>query len=205
MIEGFSRRLVAKYSADLDKEAAELLNIIRTNTNRMQNLIDDELVFARLGKQQIKKSVIDLAVLAKQGFQQLLDQAPERNLQLIFHDLPMAQGEPNLINQVIMNLLTNAVKYFKPSRTTVIEIGGRTASSENIYYIKDNGIGFDERYAQKIFEVFERLHSADAYEGGGIGLAIVKRIIEAHGGRVWAEGRVNQGATFYFTLPVNGI
>lgn len=189
-IEGFSRRLVAKHSAKLDTEGIR----------------HDLLAFSRLGQQQIKRSIIDLSVLAKQVFQQFLVQAPERDLQLTINDndMPPALGDPNLINQVMVNLLANAVKYTRPGKTAVIEVGGRTEGSENVYYVKDNGIGFDERYAHKIFAVFERLHSADEYEGTGIGLAIVKRIIERHGGRVWAEGKVGEGATFYFALPKNG-
>ena len=200
-IEGFSRRLVAKHSAKLDTEAIRLLNIVCTNAKRMDHLINDLLAFSRLGQQQIRKSIIDLSVLAKQVFQQLLIQAPERDLQLTVNDLPPALGDPNLINQVMVNLLANAVKYTRTGKTAVIEVGGRTEGSETVYYVKDNGIGFDERYAHKIFGTFERLHSADEYEGTGIGLAIVKRIIERHGGRVWAEGKVNEGATFYFALP----
>ena len=200
-IEGFSRMLVARHSANFDTEAIRLLNIVCTNTKRMDHLINDLLAFSRLGQQKIRKSIIDLSILAKKVFQQFLDQAPEGDLQLTVNDLPPALGDPNLINQVMVNLLANAVKYTRPGKTAVIEVGGRAEGSETVYYIKDNGIGFDERYAHKIFGVFERLHSADEYEGTGIGLAIVKRIIERHAGRVWAEGKLNKGATFYFSLP----
>jgi signal transduction histidine kinase len=200
-IEGFSRMLVAKHSAKLDPEGIRLLNIICTNTKRMDQLINDLLTFSRLGQKQIRKSIIDLSVLAKQAFQQFIDQEPERDLQLIVNELSPAVGDPNLINQVMVNLLANSIKYARPGKTAVIEVGGRTEGSETVYYVKDNGIGFDECYAHKIFGVFERLHSADEYEGTGVGLAIVKRIIERHGGRVWAEGKVGEGATFYFALP----
>ena len=203
-IEGFSRRLVAKHAANLDTEGIRLLNVVCTNTKRMNQLIDDLLAFSRLGQQQIRKSVIDLSVLTKHIFQQFLDQAPERDLQLTVNDLPLVLGDPNLIKQVMVNLLANAIKYTRPGKPAVIEVGGRSEGSETFYYIKDNGIGFDERYAHKIFGTFERLHSADEYEGTGIGLAIVKRIIERHGGRVWAEGKLNDGATFYFALPKLG-
>lgn len=203
-IEGFSRMLVAKHSAKLDTEGIRLLNVVCSNTKRMDHLINDLLAFSRLGQQQIRNSIIDLSVLAKQIFQQFLDQAPERDLHLNVNDLPPVLGDPNLIRQVMVNLLANAVKYTNTEKTAVIEVGGHTEGSEAVYYVKDNGIGFDERYAHEIFDVFKRLHSADEYEGTGIGLAIVKRIIERHGGRVWAEGKVDQGATFYFTLPKNG-
>jgi signal transduction histidine kinase len=204
VIEGFSQRIVAKHSAKLDSDGIRMLNAVCTNTKRMNNLIDDLLAFSHLGQQRIRKSIINLSVLAKQVFQQFLVQAPERDLQLTVNDMPPALGDPNLINQVMVNLLGNAVKYTKPGKTAVIEVGGRTEGSETVYYVMDNGIGFDERYAQKIFGVFERLHSVGEYEGTGVGLAIVKRIIERHGGRVWAEGKVNEGATFYFSLPKNG-
>jgi signal transduction histidine kinase len=204
VIEGFSQRIVAKHSAKLDSDGIRMLNAVCTNTKRMNNLIDDLLAFSHLGQQRIRKSIINLSVLAKQVFQQFLVQAPERDLQLTVNDMPPALGDPNLINQVMVNLLGNAVKYTKPGKTAVIEVGGRTEGSETVYYVMDNGIGFDERYAQKIFGVFERLHSVGEYEGTGVGLAIVKRIIERHGGRVWAEGKVNEGATFYFSLHKNG-
>jgi len=204
VIEGFSQRIVAKHSAKLDADVIRMLNVVCTNTKRMHYLIDDLLAFSLLGQQQIRKSIIDLSFLARQVFQQFLVQAPERDLQLTVNDMPPALGDPNLISQVMVNLLANAVKYTRPGKTAVIEVGGQTEGSETVYYVMDNGIGFDERYARKIFDVFERLHSVGEYEGTGVGLAIVKRIIERHGGRVWAEGKVDKGATFYFSLPKNG-
>jgi len=135
---------------------------------------------------------------------QLQEQEPERNLRLTIHDLPKGWGDLSLINQVMMNLLSNAVKFTKSKETAVIEVGGRTEGKEGIYYVKDYGVGFDERYADKLFGAFQRLHSGAEYEGTGIGLAIVQRIIHRHGGRVWAEGKVGEGATFYFALPKNG-
>jgi signal transduction histidine kinase len=203
VIEGFSQRIVAKHSDKLNADVVRMLNVIGTNIKRMNYLIDDLLAFSRLGQQQISKSIINLSVLTKQVFQQFLAQAPEKDLQLTIHDLPPALGDPNLINQVMVNLLGNAVKYTRPGKTAVIEVGGQAEESQTVYYVMDNGIGFDERYAQKIFGVFERLHSAAEYEGTGVGLAIVKRIIERHGGRIWAEGKVGEGATFYFSLPKN--
>ncbi len=204
VIDGFSQRIVAKHSTKLDADVIRMLDFVCTNTKRMNSLIDDLLAFSRLGQQQIRKSIIDLSVLAKRIFQRFLVQAPERDLQLTVNDMPPALGDPNLISQVMVNLLGNAVKYTKPGKTVVIEVGGQTEGSETVYYVMDNGIGFDERYAHKIFGVFERLHGVGEYEGTGVGLAIVKRIIERHGGRVWAEGKVDKGATFYFSLPKNG-
>lgn len=144
-----------------------------------------------------------LTSMVRMVFDNLRSQEPERDLQLTVGDLPPALCDQSLLYQVMLNLLDNAVKFTKSKGTAVIEVGGRTEGKEDIYYVKDNGVGFDERYANKLFGVFQRLHRAEEYEGTGIGLAIVKRIIERRGGRVWAEGRLNKGATFYFALPRN--
>jgi PAS domain S-box-containing protein len=200
-IQGFSRILLGERASGLDEEGRRLLDVIVGNTRMMTRLIDDLLALSRLGRQQITKSPVDLAVMARQVFAQLQDQEPDRELQLIVPDLPPAWGEPSLLNQVMMNLLGNAIKYTRPEKTAVIELAGHPEGRETIYSIKDNGVGFDERYAQKMFGVFQRLHRDPEYEGTGVGLAIVQRIIHRHGGRVWAEGKVGEGATFYFTLP----
>ncbi len=167
----------------------------------MAKLIDDLLALSRLGRQQIRKSSIDLAAMARQVFEQLREQEPERDLQLTVQELPQAWGDPSLINQVMMNLLGNAIKYTRAKKTANLEVGGYLQGQETIYYVRDNGIGFDPRYADKLFGVFQRLHGDQEYEGTGVGLAIVQRIIYRHGGRVWAEGKAGEGATFYFTLP----
>ena len=203
-IQGFSRMLVGEHAAQLNTEGLRLLNVITSNTKLMAALIDDLLALSRWGRHEIRKGSINLTAMARQVFKQLKSQEPERDLQFIIEDLPPAQGDPSLIKQVMVNLLTNAVKYTKPRKTAVIEVGGKDEEKVTIYYVKDNGIGFDERYADKLFGVFQRLHSDEEYEGTGVGLAIVKRIIERHDGRVWAEGKVDEGATFYFTLPKNG-
>ena len=185
-------------------EGLRLLDVVCDNTRIMSQLVDDLLALSRLGRQQIRKSAINLTAMTNQVFQQLQSQEPERNLQLTIGDLPEAFGDHNLIKQVMINLLGNAVKYSKTRKTTEIEVGGRSEGDENIYYVKDNGVGFDERYAHKLFGVFQRLHGGQEYEGTGVGLAIVQRIIQRHGGRVWAEGKVGAGATFYFSLPNAG-
>ena len=200
-IQGFSRILLKERASGLDEEGLRLLDVIVSNTQVMIRLIDDLLALSRLGRQQIIKSQINLAVMARKVFEPLQVQEPDRDLQLVVSDLPPAWGEPSLLNQVMMNLLGNAMKYTRPKKTAVIEVAGHTEGRETIYSIKDNGIGFDERYAHKLFGVFQRLHSGPEYEGTGVGLAIVQRIIHRHGGRVWAEGKVGEGATFYFALP----
>ena len=202
-IEGFSRMLMGEHADKLDAEALRLLKVICTNTKIMAQLINDLLGLSRLTRQPMRKTDIHLGDMARQVFERLKSQAPGRNLQLTVNDLPTAYGDHSLLYQVMMNLLGNAIKYTSSRETALIEVGGRTDGNENIYYVKDNGIGFDERYIDKLFGPFQRLHGLEEYEGTGIGLAIVQRIIQKHGGRVWAEGKVDAGATFYFALPKN--
>ena len=200
-IQGFSRMLVGEHASGLDEEGLRRLNVIIDNTRIMARLIDDLLALSRLGRQQLKKSQVNLAVLARQVFEQLQVQEPDRDLRLVVQDLPPAWGDHSLLNQVMMNLLGNAIKYTRAQKTGAIEVDGCTEGRETIYCVKDNGVGFDQRYAHKLFGVFQRLHSGPEYEGAGVGLAIVQRIIQRHGGRVWAEGKVDEGAAFYFSLP----
>jgi len=202
-IQGFSRMLGGEHASQLDKEGLRLLDVIVNNTQIMTNIIDDLLALSRLGRQQIRKSSIDLAAMAGQVFDQLQEQEQDKDLQLTIQDLPKAWGDYSLINQVILNLLGNAIKFIKAKETASIEVGGYIQGQETIYYVKDTGIGFDERYADKLFGVFQRLHHGPEYEGTGVGLSIVQRIIQRHGGRVWAEGTVGEGAIFYFALPKN--
>jgi PAS domain S-box-containing protein len=202
-IQGFSRMLMAEHADKLDAEALRLLQVITTNTKLMHHLIDDLLALSRLGRLQIRKSVINLTGITNKVFEKLRSQTPERDLQLTLGDLPPGLGDQSLLYQVMENLLANAVKFTKSRKTAVIEVGGRTEGKENIYYVKDNGAGFDERYVHNLFRPFQRLHSGKEYEGTGVGLAIVQRIIQRHGGRVWAEGKVGEGATFYFALLKN--
>jgi light-regulated signal transduction histidine kinase (bacteriophytochrome) len=147
-----------------------------------------------------------MTAMVRKVFERLKSQEPERDLKIIIKDLPPSLGDQSLLHQVMDNVLTNAIKYTKLRKTAVIEVGGTDEENETIYYVKDNGVGFDERYAHKLFEVFQRLHGGEEeYEGTGVGLAIVKRIIQRHGGRVWAEGKVDGGATFHFALPRQGV
>jgi signal transduction histidine kinase len=200
-IQGFSRMVLDEHVAKLDEEGLRLLNIIVDNTQLMANLIDDLLALSRTGRQQIKKSSVDLASMVKQNFETLRGEEPGREIRLTVHDLAPAWGDPSLLNQVTMNLLGNAVKYTRTREVAVIEVSGYTKDGEAVFSVRDNGIGFDERYGHKMFGVFQRFHSSKEYEGTGVGLAIVQRIIQRHGGRVWAEGKVDEGATFYFALP----
>jgi len=200
-IDGFARMLKREHADRLDAEGLRLLQVIRDNAKLMATLIDDLLALSRLGRTQIRKSVVNLTAMTQTVFDQLLAQEPHRDSRLTVGDLPPALGDQSLLYQVMQNLLVNAVKFTKSRKTGVIEVGGRTEDKENIYYVKDNGVGFDERYISNLFRPFQRLHSGGGYEGTGVGLAIVKRIIQRHGGRAWAEGKVGEGATFYFALP----
>jgi light-regulated signal transduction histidine kinase (bacteriophytochrome) len=200
-IDGFSRVVLEDYTGKLDDEGKRYLNIIRGNTKKMGQLIDDLLLFSRLGRQELRASGIDMGKLAKAVSEELKLAVPERKLKFTINTLIPAQGDQAMIRQVFVNLLSNAVKFTRPKETAMIEIGGQNEGSENIYYVRDNGVGFDMQYVNKLFGVFQRLHSSEEFEGTGVGLAIVQRIIHRHGGRAWAEGKVGEGAAFYFSLP----
>jgi light-regulated signal transduction histidine kinase (bacteriophytochrome) len=202
-IEGFSHML-SKHADCLDTEGFRLLEVIRVNTYRLRQIIDDLLALSKAGRHRIRKAALNLTEMIKQVFEELRSIEPERDLQLIVQDLPPALGDPSLIRQVLVNLLGNAVKFTGTRKTSLIVVGGNVEEQENIYFVRDNGVGFNKRYAHKLFEVFQRLHSQEEFKGTGVGLTIVKRIIDRHGGRVWAEGKADEGATFYFALPKNG-
>ncbi len=186
-IEGFSRMLMGEHADKLDGEALRLLNVVSSNTKIMTQLINDLLALSRLTRQPMRKTQLHLGDMARQAFERLTSEAPDRNLHLTVNELPTAYADHSLVYQVMMNLLGNAIKYTKTRETAIIEVGGRTEGNENIYYIKDNGIGFDERYIHNLFAPFQRLHRLEEYEGTGIGLAIVQRIIHKQGGRVWVK------------------
>lgn len=203
-VDGFSRVLLEEYSNRLDDEGRRLLDVIRTNVQTMGQLIDDLLAFSRFGRQQMEFSEIDLDRLVSSLFEELTRIYPERKLELKLQSLPPAWGDRTMIRQVLLNLLSNAIKFTRPRETAVIDMGGRIEENESVYFVRDNGVGFDMRYAHKLFGVFQRLHRVEEFEGTGVGLAIVQRIIHRHGGRVWGEGKIDEGATFYFTLPGRG-
>jgi PAS domain S-box-containing protein len=200
-LDGFSKILLEKHSAGLDDEGRRLLMVLRDSARREGRLVDDILRFLALGRQRIKHSAIDIAELASGIFAEFQAAAPARRMRLEMGALPPTWGDPGMIREVLQSLLSNAIKYSPADREVLIEIGGVAAEQENVFSVTDHGVGFDMCYADKLFRVFERLHPTGQYEGSGIGLAIVKRIVERHGGRVWAEGKVGEGATFHFTLP----
>ncbi|MFA6970999.1 MAG: ATP-binding protein [Gallionella sp.] len=198
-IDGFSRILLDDYTNKLDDEGRRLLNVVRDNTSRMGQLIDDILKFSRTGRLELTFSEIDMERLAREVAEEL--KPADDNLQLEIEPVPKAWGDRAMMRQVFINLLSNAIKFCQSSDVVRIKVGGSIEGDEVIYYVKDNGAGFDMQYVNKLFGVFQRLHSMTEFEGTGIGLAIVKRIITRHGGRVWAEGKVGEGATIYFALP----
>jgi PAS domain S-box-containing protein len=202
-IDGFSRILVEEYAAQLDAQAARYLQKVRDNAQRMGLLIDDLLAFSRLGRQALRIQSVAVAEVVAQALNDLSAEQDSRQIDFVIGDLPVCRADPTLLKQVYINLISNALKYTRKCERARIEIGFRDQDGEPIYFVKDNGVGFDMQYASKLFGVFQRLHSAQEYEGTGVGLAIVQRIVNRHNGRVWAEGKVDQGATFFFTLGSN--
>ncbi|MGA2315142.1 MAG: ATP-binding protein [Thermodesulfobacteriota bacterium] len=200
-IGGFSRLLLEKYSSHLDEKGHHYLNIILSSTQNMCQFIDDILAFSHSGHRQIEFSDIDMGELAKALFEELKGITLGRMLRLNLKPLPPARCDRAMIREVLMNLLSNAIKFTRDKETGIIEMSGWIEKNQNIYYVKDNGAGFDMQNADKLFGVFQRLHNTEEFEGTGVGLALVQRIIYRHGGRVWAVGKVNEGATFFFSLP----
>lgn len=200
-IDGFSRLLLEEHREQLDDEGRRLLEVIRRNTQRMGQLIDDLLAFSRLGRQPLQRATVDMAALARSAADEVLAQEPGREVEIRYGHLPVAEGDAALMRQVWVNLLSNAVKYTRPSRPALIEVSGRSDDAEHSYSVQDNGVGFEMQYVGKLFGVFQRLHPSAQFEGTGVGLALVQRVVDRHGGRVWADGEVGRGATFGFALP----
>jgi PAS domain S-box-containing protein len=199
-IDGYTRMILRDQKDKFNDDAKRKFDLIRSNTQMMGKLIDDLLSFSRLGRLELNMSKLDMESLVNDIWMELQIINPDRRIDFKIKNIPPVRGDRTLIKQVYSNLLSNAVKYTKFKDKAYIETGGYLEGNKNIYYIKDNGIGFDMKYYDKLFGVFQRLHSTDDYEGTGVGLAIVQRIIHRHGGRVWAKGKVEEGATFYFTL-----
>ena len=199
-IDGFSRVLLEEHAPTLPPEAQHYLNAVRRNSQRMGLLIDDLLAFSRLSRQPLNKQLVRPADLVRQCVDELRAEQQGRRVEIAIGDLPACQADPALLKHVWMNLMSNALKYTRKQEVAVIEVGSREQAGACVYFVKDNGVGIDMQYADKLFGVFQRLHRPEDYEGTGVGLAIVQRVIHRHGGRVWAEAAVNQGATFYFTF-----
>jgi PAS domain S-box-containing protein len=203
-IDGFSRILLEEHSGELGDEGMRLLKVVRGSTGQMDQLITDILALSRISRGELKRERIDMAGQARSVFDEVTSPEVRASFELSVDPLPPASVDPALIRQVWINLLSNAVKYSMPAQQRSIQVGGHSEEARLIYFVKDKGVGFDPQYADKLYGVFQRLHGAEEFEGTGVGLAIVQRIIRRHGGEVWAEGQTGQGATFYFSLPSDG-
>ena len=200
-VGGYAKILEEDYNDVFDVEGKRLLQEVQNNAMRMGILIDDLLAFSRLGRKEVEKSTIDMNKLVELAIWEI-NQTTIHNAEIKFCNLLPVIADQSLMKHVMINLISNAIKYSSKKEIPCIEIKSRQSNSELVYSISDNGAGFDMKYAHKLFGVFQRLHSADEFQGTGVGLAIVERIINKHNGRVWAEGEIDKGATFYFTLPV---
>jgi signal transduction histidine kinase len=201
-IEGFSRILQEDYGEKLDAEGNRVINVVRDSTRRMAKMIDDILAFSRVGRAALKVGPVDMQAAVQNVMFDVAPALAGRQVEFQVADLPPAQGDAAMLQQVWANLLGNAVKYTAPRDHAIIEIGTKSADGTLSYFVRDNGVGFDMRYVDKLFGTFQRLHGSE-FPGTGVGLSIVKRIIKRHGGRVWAEGEVDKGATFFFSLGRN--
>lgn len=200
-IDGFAGILAEEYQQQIGEEGRRMLGIVCGEARRMGQLIDDLLAFSRMNRLPVRSMPTEMDNLARTVFQECVAHEPGRTIELEMSPLPPANGDPILLRQVLVNLFSNAVKYTRPRAVARIQAGAVVEEGEYRFSIKDNGVGFDMRYAGKLFGVFQRLHTEDEFEGTGVGLAIVQRVIHRHGGRVWAEGKVDEGAAFHFTLP----
>jgi PAS domain S-box-containing protein len=203
-IDSFSHILLSDHAAELSGEAQDYLAEISANAKKMGDLIDALLVLSRASRHQMKMRPLPLKSLVREVLQDLKSQQDGRQVEIRLADLPVRNGDYVLMREVFSNLLSNALKYTRKKERAVIEIGYEKPASDSdelVFFVKDNGAGFDMRYRDKLFEVFQRLHDASDFEGEGVGLAIVARIVRRHGGRVWAEGEENKGAAFYLALP----
>ncbi len=203
-IEGFTSLLLEDHSNELSEEAQRLLNVVSSNAKNMAQLIEDLLAFSRVSRIQMAKTKIDMTRLVNQVFSELQSLENGRELHFKLDELYPANCDPSLIRQVWLNLISNSIKFTRPRKVSEIKIGCKLKNGEIIYFIQDNGVGFDMRYSQNLFGVFQRLHRAKDFEGTGVGLALIQRIVNRHGGKVWAEAKLNEGATFYFSLLKEG-
>ena len=198
-VDGYARMLEEDYAAKLDDEGRRLLGVVRESANRMGQLIDDLLKFSQVGRKALARAPLDMRAVASEVAGELGAAYPKARIAL--DALPQAQGDRALMRQVWSNLIGNGLKYSSKGERPAVQIGGKVDGAEAVYWVRDNGAGFDMRYADKLYGVFQRLHSQEEFTGTGVGLAIVQRVVLRHGGRVWAEGKVGEGACFYFSLP----
>jgi PAS domain S-box-containing protein len=200
-IEGFVEILSTTSAESLDEESRRHLETIAGSAKQMGRLIDDLLTFSRTARAELTKALTDLTGLVEGVIRDLSQEARNREVQWVIGTLPNVEADHALLRQVLLNLLGNALKYTRTRKQARIEVGSTRDQNDHVIFVRDNGVGFDMRYAHKLFGVFQRLHRASDFEGTGVGLANVRRIIHRHGGRAWAEAELNKGATFYFSLP----
>jgi signal transduction histidine kinase len=200
-IDGFAGLLRRHAGPQLDEKGQRYLDTISSSAREMGRLIDDLLVFSRMGRAELLSTPVRMDKLLREVLDSLAQETADRTVEWNVGSLPPVQGDPAMLRLVLVNLVSNAIKYSNPRPVARIEIAGYVGGAEAIFYVRDNGVGFDMKYSGKLFGVFQRLHSGKEFEGTGIGLATVRRIVQRHGGRTWAEGEVDAGATFYFSLP----
>ena len=204
-IDGFAGLLAKHLEPTLDETGRRYLTMVSGSAKQMGALIDDLLAFSRIGRAELRRTRVDLAGLVREVLRILEPETAGRDIDWGIGDLPEVQVDPQLLRLVLQNLIGNALKYTRPRPQARIEIGARREGTETVCSIRDNGVGFDMRYVERLFGVFQRLHTSAEFEGTGIGLATVRRIVHRHGGRVWAEGEVDRGACFYVALPDGGV
>jgi PAS domain S-box-containing protein len=199
-IDGFSRILLRQHASELSPEGREYLELVRANTAQMGHLVDDLLAFARLSRQPLVRRQLSMKGMVELVVREVRQQHEGRSVTVTVGDLPDLTGDAGLLKQVFVNLVDNAFKYTRRRDQAHIDIGSREIAGEHVFSVRDDGVGFDTQYASKLFGVFQRMHRAEDFEGTGVGLAIVQRIVQRHGGRIWAEAAVDRGATFHFTV-----
>jgi signal transduction histidine kinase len=202
-IDGFGRKLETSFADALGDEGRRQIGIIRSNTQRMGQLIDDLLSFSRMGRRDMVHAEVDMLALLQEVAQESCANEKDRKIDVRIDSIVPARGDGAMLRQVWVNLLSNAVKFTRPRPQALIEVGSRRDGGELVYWVRDNGVGFDMQYADKLFGVFQRLHGMAEFEGTGVGLALSQRIILRHGGRIWADAQLERGATFYFSLPAD--
>lgn len=200
-ISGYLDLLMKRNTEQLDERGRHYIEAILDSSVHMGNLIDDLLSFSRTGRMEVNPDSLDMNKLVKDAIQLLEQEVKDRQIEWKTEPLPQVRGDYNMLRQVWVNLIGNAVKYTRKKEVAIIEIGSQSNDDEYVFFVRDNGAGFDMRYAQKLFGVFQRLHSNEEFEGTGIGLANVRQVIKKHGGKTWAEGEIDKGAIFYFTIP----